>query len=910
MLLELRGKASLDDGWRGKLRQRIPAGPVWMAVAGLAYFVAAWLALPFTTPEMVAQFWPAAGIAVGTLIVLGRPAHLPVAAWVMGASFLANWLAGRSVPACFVFALGNAGEALLVAALLGRWFARPFELDRLKSVLGLVAAAAIGSSVWEAVTALMLELAGHTVAPFALLWSRLVWANVTGIVLAAPLLLGLVSAAHKRPSRGMLIEGSAVLVLHALASAHSFGLLPFEFGGWMLVAPLSSQLPLLLWLTVRCGPLFAAAGSLVLGLCIFVSFVSQLGRFADIAFPLSERLFAMHFAMLASAFVALAIAALIAERRNAELAARQSERRLKLSLSAGRMGTWEFDLETGSFLASSTAGLCFGVPSGLPLPLSAVTGALHPADRGTWQNLLTRVAGKGREFEAELRALWADGSVHWLGLMGAADDSAGAGRRIVGAVRDITEQKSAASLKESAEQWRLFVEQAPAALAMFDREMRYLAASQRWIKDFELGDRSLIGRSHYEVFPHIPETWKKQHQRAVAGEAVSAAEDPLERADGQTQWLRREVRPWRGVDGSIGGIVIFTEDVTARIEAERALRESEERLRAIVATAVDTIIVIDEAGEIQSMNAAGEQIFGYTAGEVAGKNVSMLMPEPYRTAHDSYLEAYRRTGNPKIIGIGREVECRRKDGSIFAGDLAVAEWRVADKRYFTGIIRDITERRRHEEQVDLLIHEVNHRAKNMLAVVLAVARQTLATKPQDFIGRFGERIQAMSASQDLLVKNEWKGVPLEELVRSQLAHFKDLIGTRIALHGPPLFISASAAQTIGMALHELATNAGKYGALSNDAGRLEVGWGLACAGGGEETFAMSWREKGGPPVAAPAKRGFGWTVISRLAMESLDAKVDLEFAPEGLSWRLECSAKEVGDESRSASFSQKRASPL
>ena len=123
-------------------------------------------------------------------------------------------------------------------------------------------------------------------------------------------------------------------------------------------------------------------------------------------------------------------------------------------------------------------------------------------------------------------------------------------------------------------------------------------------------------------------------------------------------------------------------------------------------------------------------------------------------------------------------------------------------------------------------------------------------------------------------------------MRSQLAHFKDLIGTRIALHGPPLFISASAAQTIGMALHELATNAGKYGALSNDAGRLEVGWGLACAGGGEETFAMSWREKGGPPVAAPAKRGFGWTVISRLAMESLDAKVDLEFAPEGLSWRL------------------------
>src|SRR5208282_5808846 len=214
--------------------------------------------------------------------------------------------------------------------------------------------------------------------------------------------------------------------------------------------------------------------------------------------------------------------------------------------------------------------------------------------------------------------------------MGAAEDGVSAGRRILGAVLDITEQKCAASLKESAEQWRLFVEQAPAALAMFDREMRYLAASQRWIKDFELGRQSLIGRPHYEVFPNIPETWREEHRRAVAGEVISAGEDRYVRASGQTQWLRREVRAWRGVEGNIGGIVIFSEDVTAPIEAERALRESEERLRAIVGTAVDTIIVIDEAGEIQSMNAAGEQIFGYTAAEVAGKNVSVLMPEPYR----------------------------------------------------------------------------------------------------------------------------------------------------------------------------------------------------------------------------------------------------------------------------------------
>jgi hypothetical protein len=130
------------------------------------------------------------------------------------------------------------------------------------------------------------------------------------------------------------------------------------------------------------------------------------------------------------------------------------------------------------------------------------------------------------------------------------------------------------------------------------------------------------------------------------------------------------------------------------------------------------------------------------------------------------------------------------------------------------LVTNITDQKRHEEHIRLLLREVNHRSKNMLSLVQAVARQTLAARPECFIDRFVERIQALAANQDLLVKNSWKGVDLEELAKSQLAHFKDLIGTRIALKGPSLLISASAAQTIGMALHELATNAGKYGAQS------------------------------------------------------------------------------------------------
>ena len=137
------------------------------------------------------------------------------------------------------------------------------------------------------------------------------------------------------------------------------------------------------------------------------------------------------------------------------------------------------------------------------------------------------------------------------------------------------------------------------------------------------------------------------------------------------------------------------------------------------------------------------------------------------------------------------------------------------------------------------------------------------------------------------------GVSLDELSRSQLAHFGDLIETRVQINGQSLLIEASAAQAIGMALHELATNAGKYGALSNDSGHVIIEWGLERAPGKEDIFFLNWREHGGPPVAASLRRGFGSTVITEMAEMSLNAKVDLGFAVAGLTWRLQCRATEV-----------------
>jgi PAS domain S-box-containing protein len=245
------------------------------------------------------------------------------------------------------------------------------------------------------------------------------------------------------------------------------------------------------------------------------------------------------------------------------------------------------------------------------------------------------------------------------------------------------------------------------------------------------------------------------------------------------------------------------------------------------------------------------------------------------------------TTDPKRDAIKFRV--RRRDGEVY---WVKVQWLAyldgAGERppaSIVGTIEDITERMEREEKTHLLMREINHRAKNMLSVVDSIAHQTAAKNPEDFVERFSDRIQALSANQDLLVRNEWNGVEIEDLVRAQLAHFADLIGSRIAVRDLKLRLNPAAAQAIGLALHELATNAGKYGALSTDSGRVNINWGTD---GG--TFAMGWTECGGPAVSAPERRGFGTVVMAAMAERSLGGAVDLDYPPSGVTWRLTCPA--------------------
>jgi two-component sensor histidine kinase len=193
------------------------------------------------------------------------------------------------------------------------------------------------------------------------------------------------------------------------------------------------------------------------------------------------------------------------------------------------------------------------------------------------------------------------------------------------------------------------------------------------------------------------------------------------------------------------------------------------------------------------------------------------------------------------------------------------------------------------EHVHLLMGEVRHRARNTLNLVQAIARQTATGAPETFIARFSERIQALASNQDLLVRNEREGVELDNLVRAHLAHLTDQVGSQIATRGPAgLRLNAAGAQVIGLALHELATNAIKYGALSTAAGHVDIEWKI-----GGAAFKMTWIESKGPPVKPPEHHGFGTTVIISLPKMTIDGEAKLDFPSSGVTWHLTCPASNV-----------------
>jgi len=250
---------------------------------------------------------------------------------------------------------------------------------------------------------------------------------------------------------------------------------------------------------------------------------------------------------------------------------------------------------------------------------------------------------------------------------------------------------------------QLFIDQAPVAIAMFDKEMRYIASSRRWLSDYGLGNQNLYGVSHYDVFPDIPERWREVHRRGLAGEVITSNDDSFVRADGRTQWLRWEVRPWYSKAG-LGGIIIFAEDITEQ-------KQAEDRLRVIVESTPNALVMVDEHGLIVLVNKQLEHMFGYDRSELLGQPLEILVPQHLHAVHRGHVRRYLEELSERPMGATRDLFGLHKDGSLVPVEIGLAPiTSEAGGRVLASII-DITERKHAEERILQLNTQLEQRVR-------------------------------------------------------------------------------------------------------------------------------------------------------------------------------------------------------
>jgi PAS domain S-box-containing protein len=299
------------------------------------------------------------------------------------------------------------------------------------------------------------------------------------------------------------------------------------------------------------------------------------------------------------------------------------------------------------------------------------------------------------------------------------------------------------------------------------------------------------------------------------------------------------------------------------------------RIVAIVESSDDAIVSKDLNGIITSWNPGAERLFGYTTAEAVGKSIIMLIPPDRHNEEPTILDRIRRGERIDHYETIRQ----RKDGSLIDISLSVSPITLDGKIIGASkIARDITGRKRSEAKIATLAREVEHRARNVLATVQATIHLSQADTPEDLKRAIVGRIKALANVHGLFEKSHWTGADLRSLVAQELSPYNQDGGAQAAIDGPTTMLEPNTAQMIAIALHELATNAVKYGALSTAEGRVHVTWSRAADG----RLELCWSESGGPPVVPPTRRGFGTGVIQSAISEQLNGEIRFDWRPQGL----------------------------
>jgi PAS domain S-box-containing protein len=413
-----------------------------------------------------------------------------------------------------------------------------------------------------------------------------------------------------------------------------------------------------------------------------------------------------------------------------------------------------------------------------------------------------------------------------------------------------------------------------------DRDLRYT-----WISAQGDAAKAMIGRTDSELKMPSAQDSATAAKRRVLQTGEPADCEITSVLPGRHGLFALHIDPSFGPDGKIDGIIGAAID----IGGIRSLESEQRRLTAELASALQlyetalrgsNITVFTQDLDLR-YTSVSRPMFGLKIEEIVGRLDDDVLPADSR---DPIIKLKRQVldgGNPKDGEVRIHVDHNPRWYDLHIEPLRDV---AGDMVGITCAAVEVTARKNGEAHLRELLREITHRSKNLLAVIQSMARQTArhSSTTESFLEEFGARLQALSASHDLLVQEGWHGASLYELVRSQLGHYINGGPARVHMNGPAILLTPEAAQSLGLALHELAANAGKYGALSVADGRVTIDW-QSINGAGIE---IVWSERGGPPVAKPEHHGFGTLVIERNLQRALEAEVAMDFAPQGLVCRM------------------------
>ena len=571
--------------------------------------------------------------------------------------------------------------------------------------------------------------------------------------------------------------------------------------------------------------------------------------------------------------------------------------RLALALSATGLGVWERDIASNRVTWSDTMYRLFGRSheefSGDP---DEVLGFVHADDRAEFRHgYLAALLEQHDFFEQEFRIVRPNGEVRWVHRRGRVRRGPdGRARSVLGVALDITERKQADEANARLAALVSGADDAIVGMTLGGIILTWNPAAERL---FGYPAEAIVGQSARILYPEESDAeFAALYARVRAGEHLRY-EGVRRRRDGTPVHVSVVVTPVLAKTGAAVGASAIVRDISERKRTEQQL--------------VDTLALLMQTSNQRKMAlaAGGMGIFEVDikhdritwSDEMYAQVGVERTPEPLATAdierfiHPDDLAATRALRAEAFASrdvCEGEFRIVRPDGEVrwiyVRGQASPTRDKPARAH---GVSMDITERKEREAHIRFLMSEVSHRSKNLLAVVQAIASQTAraTTSPAHFANDFGGRLKSLASSLDLLVQQEWRGASVQGLVQSQLGHYAMPGNTRVSVDGPDVMLTPLAAQYLGMALHELSTNAAKYGSLSGPTGSVTINWHVAAAPGGKR-FHMSWREDGGPAVEPPRQSGFGSLVIERMAAEALHGQVTLEYPRAGMRWSLDADA--------------------